>query len=143
MGGALFSYHDAAPRAGIAFAQAEGGGVVRRRLPRGAHRMKTDSQRRDKMRVARFSVAGTELVVYREPIAASEGAEHGLSSAEEEVIALLLEGLSLEEVAQRRATRLDDVIHHLDAACRKLGIETEPNGGGAHDEDPFAYGVAS
>jgi DNA-binding CsgD family transcriptional regulator len=105
--------------------------------------MKIDSQRRDKMRVARFSVAGTELVVYREPIVASEGAGHGLSDTEEEVIALLLEGLSLEEVAQRRATRVDDVVRHVDAACRKLGIELEPTGGGAHGDDPFAYGVAS
>jgi DNA-binding CsgD family transcriptional regulator len=88
-------------------------------------------------------VAGTELVVYREPVAASEGAEHGLSSAEEEVVALLLEGLSLEEVAQRRATRVDDVVRHVDAACRKLGIETEPSGDRPHRDDPFAYGVAS
>jgi DNA-binding CsgD family transcriptional regulator len=102
--------------------------------------MKIDSQRRDKMRVARFSVAGTELVVFREPIAANE---HGLSSAEEEVIALLLEGLSLEQVAQRRATRLDDVVRHLDAACRKLGIETDPTADETLGEGPFAYGVAS
>jgi DNA-binding CsgD family transcriptional regulator len=105
--------------------------------------MKTNPPRRDKMRVARFSVAGTELVVYREPIAASEGAEHGLSGAEEEVIALLLEGLSLEEVAHRRATRVADVVRHVDAACRKLGIETESTDGRADRDGPFAYGVAS
>lgn len=105
--------------------------------------MKVQSLGRDKMRVARLTVAGTELVVYREPVAESEGAEHGLSSAEEEVIALLLEGLSLEEVALRRATRVDDVVRHVDAACRKLGIDMEPSGGGSRRVDPLAYGVAS
>jgi hypothetical protein len=59
------------------------------------------------------------------------------------VIALLLEGLSLEEVARRRATRVEDVVRHVDAACRKLGIETDPTGGGADHDDPFAYEVAS
>jgi DNA-binding CsgD family transcriptional regulator len=103
--------------------------------------MKIESLRPDGMKVARFSVAGTELVVYREPITAGVGAEHGLSSAEEEVIALLLEGLSLEEIALRRATRVEDALRHLDAACRKLGIENEP--GDADRDDPFAYGVAS
>jgi DNA-binding CsgD family transcriptional regulator len=105
--------------------------------------MKMESIRNDKMRVSRFSVAGTELVVYREPVADSEGQKHGLSGAEEEVIALLLEGLSLEEVARRRATRVEDVVRHVDAACRKLGIETEPTGGGTHADDPLFYGVAS
>jgi DNA-binding CsgD family transcriptional regulator len=103
--------------------------------------MKIQSLRPPGMKVARFSVAGTELVVYREPIAAGVGAEHGLSRVEEEVIALLLEGLSLEQVALRRASRVEDVVRHVDAACRKLGIETEPSD--SHHDDPFAYEVAS
>lgn len=105
--------------------------------------MKIHPLGRDKMRVARLSVAGTELVVFREPIAEGAGSEHGLSSAEEEVIALLLEGLSLEEVARRRATRVTDVVRHVDSACRKLGIEMEPAGRGPRRDDPLAYGVAS
>jgi DNA-binding CsgD family transcriptional regulator len=105
--------------------------------------MKIQSLGRDKMRVARFNVAGQELLVYREPIAASEGADHGLSGAEEEVIALLLEGLSLEEVARRRASRVVDVVRYVDSACRKLGIDTEPSERGARRNDAPAYGVAS
>lgn len=88
--------------------------------------MKIDALPRSPLRSARLSVAGQELLVFREPLAPSGEAEHGLSAHEEEAIALLLEGLSLEEVARRRATEVRDVVRLVDAACRKLGVDGRP-----------------
>jgi hypothetical protein len=84
--------------------------------------MKIDASPRAELRVATLVVAGQELLVFREPIAAPASSEHGLSTAEEEAIVLLLEGLSLEEVARRRSSRVAEVVRDVDSACRKLGV---------------------
>jgi len=88
--------------------------------------MKTDALPRSPLKAARLSVAGQELLVFREPLAPSGEGEHGLSVHEEEAIALLLEGLSLEEVARRRATEVRSVVRLVDSACRKLGVDSRP-----------------
>jgi len=88
--------------------------------------MKIDALPRSPLRAARLSVAGQELLVFREPLAPSGEAEHGLSAHEEEAIALLLDGLSLEEVARRRSTEVRNVVSLVDSACRKLGVDSKP-----------------
>jgi DNA-binding NarL/FixJ family response regulator len=84
--------------------------------------MKTSATVPGPLRASRLVVAGQELLVFREPLAQPERAEHGLSASEEEVIALLLEGLSLDEVARRRATEVRAVVREVDTACKKLGV---------------------
>ena len=87
--------------------------------------MKTSANPPGQLKASRLLVAGQELLVFREPLAEPERAEHGLSASEEEVIALLLEGLSLDEVARRRATEVRAVVREVDTACKKLGVPPE------------------
>jgi DNA-binding CsgD family transcriptional regulator len=64
------------------------------------------------------------LMVPRGPRAASRANPSGLTSREAEVLALLAEGLSYAEVAQRLVLSRKTVSHHVSAVLRKLGEPT-------------------
>ena len=66
-------------------------------------------------------VAPGELVVLSVPIEARR-AHAGLTAAELEVVALVLDGLSNQEIATRRAVARSTVRKQLEGIYRKLGI---------------------
>lgn len=66
-------------------------------------------------------VAPGELVVLSMPIAAP-GGHPGLTAAELEVVALVLDGLSNQEIAQRRAVARSTIRKQLEGIYRKLGV---------------------
>ena len=55
------------------------------------------------------------------PIAASD-AHPGLTAAELEVVALVLDGLSNQQIAQRRAVARSTIRKQLEGIYRKLGV---------------------
>jgi DNA-binding NarL/FixJ family response regulator len=61
------------------------------------------------------------LMVPRGPRASSRANPSGLTTREAEVLALLAEGLSYAEVAQRLVLSPKTVSHHVSAVLRKLG----------------------
>jgi DNA-binding CsgD family transcriptional regulator len=61
------------------------------------------------------------LMVPRGPRASSRANPSGLTTREAEVLALLAEGLSYAEVAQRLVLSRKTVSHHVSAVLRKLG----------------------
>lgn len=80
------------------------------------------------LKTARMVVAGHHLLVFRETASAGLRLSHGLSRAEEEVVALLLQGLALNEVAAQRMTTVGTVGRQAMAACHKLGVVDERPG---------------
>jgi len=60
-------------------------------------------------------------MVLRGPRASSRANPSGLTTREAEVLALLAEGLSYAEVAQRLVLSRKTVSHHVSAVLRKLG----------------------
>jgi DNA-binding NarL/FixJ family response regulator len=64
------------------------------------------------------------LLVPRGPRPSSRAHPSGLTTREAEVLALLAEGLSYTEVAQRLVLSPKTVSHHVSAVLRKLGEPT-------------------
>ena len=59
----------------------------------------------------------------RPPVATGPGAEHGLTARESEVLALIAQGLSNKEVAERAFVSLNTVKTFIRSAYRKIGVE--------------------
>ncbi len=54
------------------------------------------------------------------------GAEHGLSGRESEVLALICQGLSNQQISQRAYLGINTVKTYIRSAYRKIGVTTRP-----------------
>lgn len=71
-------------------------------------------------------VAGGSVVVMPDPCADAAGRplhEHGLSARELEVIVLVADGLSNQEIAERSYVSVNTVRTYIRSAYRKMGVE--------------------
>ena len=59
----------------------------------------------------------------RSPSGAWPGKEHGLTVREAEIIALITQGLSNQEIAERSYLSINSVKTYIRTAYRKIGVE--------------------
>ena len=77
------------------------------------------------LRVYRTVVDGSEyavLVMPQEPEATSSPTIDVLTSAERDVVAMVIDGLPNEAIAAKRGTRIRTVANQLQSIYRKLGV---------------------
>lgn len=73
------------------------------------------------LRLDLLKLGGVEFAVLSFPIAAADGLAP-LSAAEREVALLALQGLSTQDIAERRSTSSRTVANQLASIFRKLGV---------------------
>jgi DNA-binding CsgD family transcriptional regulator len=72
------------------------------------------------LRSAEFEVGGERFVV----VSYSAGESHGLTPAEADVVAQVLDGSSAVAIAAARGTSVRTINKQLEAAYRKLGVSS-------------------
>lgn len=77
----------------------------------------------DAIRLSRFEVGEDRFIVLSVPITARPQLS-GLSSAEHEVLDLLVEGLSNAQIARRRRVAVRTVANQIAAIFRKVGVHS-------------------
>lgn len=76
------------------------------------------------MRATRVPTEKGELVVFSFPDGRGAAPGAGLTEAEQEVLGLVLAGLSTSEIASERATSVRTVSKQIDAMYKKLGVHS-------------------
>lgn len=75
-------------------------------------------------RVSRMRVGGEEIIVLSVPLPQLEYAE-GTTTAEHEIIDLVLKGLTAKEIAEERGASLRTVTTQLGAIFRKANVNSQ------------------
>jgi DNA-binding NarL/FixJ family response regulator len=108
-------------------------GLVEECLNRGAHSFLSKTLPSDKLVRALHSVHAGERVVAAGPDPAEPtggvwpGKEHGLTPRESEVIAMITQGLSNNEIAERASLSINSVKSYIRTSYRKMGVTSRTN----------------
>jgi DNA-binding CsgD family transcriptional regulator len=78
----------------------------------------------DGPRVSRMRVGGEDIIVLSVPLPKLEYPE-GTTAAEQEIIDLVLQGLTAKEIAERRGASLRTVTTQLGAIFRKANVNSQ------------------
>ena len=78
----------------------------------------------DRPRVSRLRVGGEDIVVLSVPLPELQYPE-GTSAAEQQIVDLVLQGLTVKEIAEQRGVSLRTVTTQLGAIFRKAGVNSQ------------------
>ncbi len=88
------------------------------------HEDSADSSPEDGPRVSRMRVGGEDIIVLSVPLPKLHY-PGGTTRAEQEIIDLVLEGLTAKEIAERRGASLRTVTTQLGSIFRRAGVNSQ------------------